>query len=106
MNYSVEYSEKAKRDIEGIFLYIALTLKMPETAKKQFNHIVGVISGLNTFPLRNPLYEHEPWKSKGLRFVPVDNFIVFYLPNESEKTVYIVRVMYGGRDIQHELETL
>ena len=33
----------------------------------------------------------------------VDNFIVFYIPNAEEKIVTIIRVMYGGRDIDEQL---
>jgi toxin ParE1/3/4 len=39
----------------------------------------------------------------GLRFFPVDNYLVFYLPKETDKMVYIVRIMYGGRDIRKQL---
>lgn len=36
-------------------------------------------------------------------FFPVDNYLVFYLPNETKNTVSIVRIMYGGRDIRRQL---
>ena len=35
-----------------------------------------------------------------MRRVVVDNYIVFYLVNDSEATVDIVRIFYGGRDIE------
>lgn len=35
---------------------------------------------------------------------PVDNYLVFYLPDETENTVSIVRIMYGGRDISRQLD--
>ncbi len=31
--------------------------------------------------------------------MPVGNFIVFYILKTEDKTVTIIRVMYGGRDI-------
>ena len=43
------------------------------------------------------------WCSKGLRVMPVDKFLIFYIPSESDKKVYIVRVIYGGRNIEEEL---
>lgn len=35
--------------------------------------------------------------------MPVDNFIVFYLPNEKKKLVTIIRIIYSGRDMNVEL---
>ncbi len=58
------------------------------------------IRKLDTMPNRNRLYEEEPWYSRGLRFFPVDNYLVFYKTNDETETVYIVRIMYGGRDVQ------
>ena len=53
--------------------------------------------------MRHRLYEEEPWRSQGLRVLPVDNYIVFYLPDETSATVSIIRIMYGGRDIDKQL---
>lgn len=35
--------------------------------------------------------------------MPVDNFIVFYKPDERQELVSIVRIMYGGCDINEQL---
>lgn len=103
MNYTIEYSDEAKRDLEDIFVYIAWTLLAPETAVRQYHRIVDMVESLDTFPFRNPLYEEEPWHSKGLRFVPVDSYLILYFPQEETKTVSIVRIMFAGRDIEQQL---
>ena len=54
--------------------------------------------------MRFKLYEDEPWKSKGLRFVPVDNYLIFYLPIDETNTVSIVRIIYAGRDMNKQLQ--
>ena len=54
--------------------------------------------------MRYRLYEDEPWHSQGLRFFSVDNYLVFYLISEAENTVTVVRIMYGGRDINRQFE--
>ena len=51
-------------------------------------------------PMRYRLYDDEPWHSQGVRFFPVNNYLVFYLPDETKTTVHIVRIIYGGRDIK------
>lgn len=58
---------------------------------------------LEQMPMRYRLYEEEPWHSQGLRFLPVDNYLIFYLPDETNTVVNIIRVMYGGRDAKKQL---
>lgn len=48
--------------------------------------------------------DREPWKSRGLHIVPVDNYCVLYLVDNGDMTVSIMRVMYGGRDIDVQLD--
>ena len=40
-----------------------------------------------------------------MRIMPVDNFVVMYIPNEEKCVVTIIRVMYGGRDIDTEMKS-
>ena len=42
-------------------------------------------------------------KSRGLRVLPVDNYLVLYIPDNDKKVVTILRVMYAGRDIDNQL---
>ena len=55
-------------------------------------------------PDRYRAYEKEPLYSRGLRVMPVDKYLVFYIPNHDTKVVNIIRVMYGGRDIDTQLK--
>ncbi len=55
-------------------------------------------------PERYKVYEEEPWKSQNLRYFPVDNYLVFYLPRKETGVINIVRIIYGGRDIKRQLE--
>lgn len=36
--------------------------------------------------------------------VPVDNYLVFYIVDGSLKVVTVIRVMYGGRNVDAQLE--
>ena len=49
-------------------------------------------------PARYPLTEGEPWRTKGIRRMPVRNFLVYYLIDEEAKTVWVTAVLYGRRD--------
>ena len=58
------------------------------------------IRSLDFMPSRNPIVDWEPWKSIGMHKVPVGNFIVFYTVDSAAMTVTIIRIVFGGRDIQ------
>lgn len=103
MIYKVYYSEKAENDLHSIFQYIAYSLSAPIAAKKQTYDIMEEISRLDENPLRYPLYKREPWRGKGLRFFSINNYVVFYLPEEDSNRVVIVRIMFGGRNIDKQL---
>ena len=81
MKYKVMYTAGAKRDLRNIFRYISEELLAPENAAGQTDRIMAAIRKLDTMPNRNRLYEEELWHSRGLRFFPVDNYLVFYKTN-------------------------
>ena len=54
-------------------------------------------------PKRYRKYEKEPWKSRELHILLVDNYVILYIPNSDKKVVTILRVMYAGRDIDNQL---
>ncbi len=91
-------------DLRGIHSYIANVLLEPMTAKSVADRILKAVQELNHFPLRHPLYEKEPWHSRNLRKMPIGNYLVFYLANEKNFSVLVLRVFYAGRDIQKRLE--
>ncbi|MCL2751860.1 MAG: type II toxin-antitoxin system RelE/ParE family toxin [Firmicutes bacterium] len=97
--WKVLLTPEFQQEIRDIHSYIANTLLVPETALNQVRRIMDAVESLNNMPLRHSLYEKEPWRSRGLRKLPVDNFIVFYLPNQKTKDVVIFHVFYGGRNI-------
>lgn len=52
-------------------------------------------------PERYVLVEWEPWHSMEVHKLPVDNFIIYYQVKAKENVVNVVRVFYGGRDIEN-----
>ena len=103
MIYEVEVSEQADSDLRGIFEYIAFELQALENASGQLDRLEEQILSLDTIPERYRKYEKEPWKTRGLRVLPVDNYVILYIPDSDKKVVTILRVMYAGRDIGNQL---
>ena len=74
-------------------------MQTPENVSDQLDRLEACIMDLDHMPKRYRQYELEPWKSRGLRVVPVDNYLVLYIPDDDTQVVTIIRVMYGGRDV-------
>lgn len=103
MIYSVKISKQAENDLRSIYEYIAFELQSLQNAQGQIGRLESNILKLKEMPERFSVFEKEPWKSRNLRVMPVDNYLVFYIPDKLTKTVNILRVMYGGRDTEKQL---
>lgn len=98
--YKVSYSAESLDDLRKIYAYIANELLVPEIAINQVDRIRKEIRLLDVMPFRYKLVEWEPWNSMKMHQLPVDNFIVYYLVDDKELTVTVVRIFYSGRDIE------
>ena len=103
MIYEVITTNQADVDLRGIYEYIAFELLSPDNASRQLERLEEHIIGLEEFPEKFRPYEKEPWHSRGLRVMPVDNYLVFYIPNTATGIVTVIRVMYVGRDVDNQL---
>lgn len=76
----------------------------PDELLKNHHQDISAIKTLDEMPMRCRLCEHNDWKSLGLRFLTVDNYLVFYIPDEEKKLVKIYHIIYGKRDIENRLK--
>lgn len=104
MMFVIEISDQADVDLRNIYEYIAYELQAPKNAVDQLARLEKAIMSLDQMPERFRKYENEPWHSRGLHIMPVDNYCVFYIPDVGKSVVTIIRVMYGGRDIDTQLK--
>ena len=96
--YDIQITEPAEKDLYEIGIYISKELLEPMTAKKVISKIAKVINSLEDMPLRNAVVTDERLAYRGIRKVNVDNYIVFYIAQEENKTVTILRILYGKRE--------
>lgn len=106
MNYQITLTAQAQADLREIFRYIAAELQSLQNALGQLARLEQAIASLDWMPERFRLYDTPKWRGRNLRIMPVDHYLVFYIPNHGRATVTVLRVMYGGRDIESQLETI
>ena len=102
--YRVTIETPARQDLRDIFKYIAETLREPQTAYRLLGRIRKAIEDLDHMPERFPLYELEPWCSRGIRRLNIENFSAFYLVTKDSLTVSVLTVIYSGRNIDKILD--
>ena len=94
MIFRVRVSDRAYADLNIIYSYIAETLKSESAAKKLIGHITFKIKSLNDMPERCARYNREPWYSKGIRFLPVGNYIILFSVDKDNQTIEILTIVY------------
>jgi len=98
--YRIKITPKANDDLDEIYSYIAEELFNEDAAENLIDKIENNIIRLRDFPLSCSLDEDDVLRSKGYRKLVVENYIAFYIVDEIEKQVVIMRVLYGRQKYQ------
>ena len=96
--YFLNITEIAHEDILSVVKYIANVLKSPMAASRLLDDIEKQEKTLENTPNIYPVVSDEYLATKGVKFVMIKNYILFYTINEDEKTVTVIRFLYGRRD--------
>lgn len=106
MIFEVELSERAKEDLREIYEYIAFELMNPLDAGAQLKRLEAAVMSLNQLPERFRKYEKRSWGKYVLHIMPVDNYVVLYTVDKRNRVVHVLRIMYGGRNIDVQIKRL
>ncbi len=101
--FKVNITPRATEDMQAIFEYIAYTLEVPQIAFKLLDRIESEIFSLSSMPEKFRRFEFETQKERNLRIMSVDNYVVLYIVNDEKSEVTVIRILYGGRDIEKQL---
>ena len=93
--YKVSLTSRALRDLDDIYVYIAQTLLVPETALGMVDKIEKEILSLEEMPYRFPERKTGAYANKGYRQLFVGNYTVIYRIDEKHRQVIIVTIRYS-----------
>ena len=99
MIYEVRFSKRSLSDLISIYEYISAQSDSSR-ARAYFERIRDYCLTLNTFPQRGTSYDHV---SQGVRVVRFERRVSIAFRIKGG-TVTIIRVLYGGRDIERNLK--
>ena len=95
MGYSVNISIYAKTDRKNIVSHLAqYSVNAPRKFRQELKKYIGII---NQTPLIFSRYDYNP----DYRHVVIyGSYVMFYVVNETDKTVLIYRILHGAQDIE------
>lgn len=103
--YNIFITEDARNNLREIFSYISDYLLETSIAKKTQKSILTSIASLKNMPNRNPLINDEPYKSYKVRIHTAENYLIFYIVDESLSTVTVLNIIYNRRDWKNLVTT-
>ena len=99
MAYKVKITQSFEDDLAAVLEYISHKLYNSDAARRLLFRAEEKISLISENPLLYPLYHDDTLAEKGYHYLPVANYLIFYRIDESDKTVFITRFLYGGQNI-------
>ncbi len=104
--YKVMLTDYAMNQISSVVDYISDELRAPETAEVWLEKLKSGMETLAFMPDRVLLTDEEPWRSRGIRKLIIMNYYIYFWINRSEKTVWIIAVIYSGMDQATQLKRI
>ena len=104
--YGYVLTEIAEADIDETFEYIAEDLSNPDAASGFADELEKMIDDICKTPKSGRLVENEYLKRNDVRRFLVDNYVCYYIIDDEEKNIVILRLVYGKRDQDKILKTI
>ncbi len=96
--YKYNLSETAETDIDEAIDYIIFKLKNPDAVKSLFDEIIRKIQDICNIPGIGHIVKNEFEQRNDVRWLPVHNYIIYYVINDSDQMINIVRFVSARRD--------
>jgi len=103
--YSLIITDIAEEDILNTVKYIADVLKAPTAANNLLDEIERHEEILENTPNIYPFVPDKYLAQNGLKFTIIKNYMMFYIIDEDQKIVTVIRFLYGRRDWKNILRT-
>jgi len=102
--YAYKFAPRAESDLDNTLKYIEEELHNPKAAQDLVIELFEKIDIVREFPLSGVALDNEFISDQTLRRIFVRNYVVFYKPDDATKTIIIIRMIYGGRNIDEILK--
>ena len=96
--YSIRFSKLYDNDVDTSYNYIKDNLQAPKAANNLIIEILEKLNKIKENPKIRPLVRDEYLANIGYRLINVKNFMIFYIIDDDNKLIKIIRFLYARRD--------
>ena len=104
--FGYQLTKRAESDLDGIVSYMAVELANPQAASDFVDKLKDNIDEARAFPESSSLVDNEFLQLDNLRKKLIGNYIMYYLLDVGENIMYILRIVYGKRNLDEILKKL
>ena len=98
MVYNIVVSKEAHKDMDDIVHYIAIELVNPAAAAGFLEDVEKNYHTVINNPSMYSLCQDAKLSREGYRKIVIKNYLILYRIDDETQTVFIVRIIYGGRN--------
>ncbi len=98
MIFKLVVSKEATEDIEDIVLYILSELNNPSATSAFLDDVEKSYQNIIKKPWMYSLCNDYKLRNGGYRKIVIKNYLILYRINEEAEIIFVVRVVYGGRN--------
>jgi addiction module RelE/StbE family toxin len=96
--YKLRFSKLFKRDVDSSYNYIKNKLEAPMAANNLINEIIESLNRIKENPNIRPLVQEKYLASLGYRIKNEKNYAIFYIIDNDNKQIKIIRFLYNKRN--------
>ncbi len=104
--WGYQLTQKADADLDDIVGYIAVELANPKAASDFVDKLQGAIDEARSFPESGSSVVNEFVPNTEVRKKLVGNYIMYYLSDSAEKMIFVLRIVYGRRNMDEILRQM
>ncbi len=104
--YTVKITSHAEEQIQETISYVTHELKAPDAALQLLDTLENSIASLSHYPQRIALIDEEPWHTKGIRHLPVKNFLIYFWIDDANMKVQVIALIYEKRNQLRQLSQM
>ena len=98
-NDQYRFTKNAKSDLDEILSYISIELSNPDAAASFLKDLQAVLASICSVPKIGRIVDNEFLPNREIRKSLVGNYVLYYLPDIKEKRIYVLRILYGRRNL-------
>ena len=104
--FGYKLTQTANADLDDIVSYLAVELANPKAATDFMDKLQSAIGEARVFPESGPEVISEVLRITNVRKKLVGSYILYYLPDFTQKTIFVLRIVYGRRNMDEILKEL